>query len=105
MVHARAGNAEAALEVVRHLVGRLEGGRGPVVVPPLAVALVFSQLDDAASYFDWMERAFQARDGWLVMLESDPSYDRHRNDPRHRELARRVGVTRRSPEVRPSSEA
>ena len=92
MVHARAGNMEAALEVVRHLEGRLESGDGPFFVPPLSIALVYSQLDDADGYFEWMERSFQARDGWLVMLQADPSYDRHRQDPRHGELARRVGV-------------
>jgi tetratricopeptide (TPR) repeat protein len=92
MVEAAAGRGEAALAIVRGLIERHERPTGPFVVPPLAVALVFSQLDDPNSYFEWMERALQARDGWLVMLESDPSYDRHRSDSRHAGLVERVGI-------------
>jgi serine/threonine-protein kinase len=92
MVEAAAGRAEAALQIVRGLVQRLEHPAGPFFVPPLAIALVFSQLDDPDPYFEWMERALDARDGWMVMLQSDHSYDRHRSDPRHAGLVERVGI-------------
>jgi serine/threonine-protein kinase len=92
MVEAAAGREEAALEVARSLIERHEHPTGPFFVPPLAIALVFSQLDDPDSYFEWMERALDARDGWMVMLQSDPSYDRHRSDPRHAGLVARVGI-------------
>jgi len=95
MVEARAGRASAALEVVRQLVEEHADPSGPFFVPPLAIALVFSQLDDPEPYFEWMERAVEARDGWLVMLESDHSYDRHRNDLRHSKLVARVGTPER----------
>jgi eukaryotic-like serine/threonine-protein kinase len=91
MVAARAGRVADAEEVVRELVERHDRGSGPFVVPPLAVALVYSQLEQPDSYFEWMSRALQARDGWLVMLGSDPSY-RHLDDPRHAELVQRVGI-------------
>jgi hypothetical protein len=47
-----------------------------------------------------MERAAEARDGWLVMLRSDPSY-RHQDDPRHAALAERVGIPSGSADVKP----
>jgi tetratricopeptide (TPR) repeat protein len=92
MVEAAAGRRDAALQIVGSLVERHEHPAGPFFVPPLAIALVFSQLDDPESYFEWMERALEARDGWMVMLESDHSYDRHRSDPRHAGLVERVGI-------------
>jgi serine/threonine-protein kinase len=99
MVAARAGRTDEALEVVRELVERRESGSGPFVVPPLAIALVFSQLEDPDAYFEWMERAAEARDGWLVMLRSDPSY-RHQDDPRHAALAERVRIPSGSADVK-----
>jgi serine/threonine-protein kinase len=91
MVEARAGRADSALEVVRELVQRRESGSGPFVVPPLAIALVYTQLDDTDLYFEWMAHAVEARDGWLVMLRCDPSF-RHLDDPRHAALVERVGL-------------
>jgi serine/threonine-protein kinase len=92
MVEAAAGRRDAALQIVHGLIERHQRQAGPFFVPPLAIALVFSQLDDPDSYFEWMERALEARDGWMVMLESDHSYDRHRSDPRHAGLVERVGI-------------
>jgi hypothetical protein len=72
-------------------VQRRESGSGPFVVPPLAIALVYTQLDDTDLYFEWMAHAVEARDGWLVMLRCDPSF-RHLDDPRHAALVERVGL-------------
>jgi tetratricopeptide (TPR) repeat protein len=95
MLEAAAGNEGAALDVVRDLSERYERPTPPFFVPPLAIALVYSQLDAREPYFEWMERALEARDGWLAMLDSDPSYSRHRDDPRHGALMVRVGIPER----------
>jgi tetratricopeptide (TPR) repeat protein len=102
MLAAAAGDESAALGVVQDLRERYERPTPPFFVPPLAIALVYSQLDAREPYFEWMERALEARDGWLTMLDSDPSYGRHRDDPRHAALVARVGIPEQR-ETKPAS--
>jgi Flp pilus assembly protein TadD len=92
MLHAAAGHVDAARAVVQEMITRHETSTTPPFVPPLAIALVFGQLKDANAYFDWMERSLEARDGWLVMMRVDPSFDALQDDPRHVELVRRIGI-------------
>ena len=96
MLHGAAGRAEAGLQVVAELTERYHAAAAPPFVPPLAIALVLGQLDDSEAYFEWLERAFEARDPWLVMLNVDPSYHRYRHDRRHFELVERIGIPDRS---------
>ncbi len=92
MLHAAAGRVDAARAVVQEMITRHETSTTPPFVPPLAIALVFGQLKDANAYFDWMERSLEARDGWLVMMRVDPSFDALQDDPRHVELVKRIGI-------------
>lgn len=96
MLHGAAGRKEAALQVVADLTRRYEEAAGPLYVPPLAIALVHGQMEDGDPYFEWLERAFETRDPWLVMLNVDPSYQRFRHDRRHYEIVERIGIPDRS---------
>ena len=97
MLHAAAGRVDDARAVVEELIERHTNATAPPLVPPLAIALVLGQLEDADAYFKWMERSFEARDGWLVMLRADPSFVRHSDDPRYSDLVERVGIPERTP--------
>jgi serine/threonine protein kinase/tetratricopeptide (TPR) repeat protein len=92
MLHAAAGRVEAARAVARELITRQQTSMAPPFVPPLAIALVFAQLNDRDAEFEWMERAMEARDGWLVMTRADPSFDPVRDDPRLADIIRRIGI-------------
>ena len=42
--------------------------------------------------FAYLERAYGARDFYLIFLNADPAFDSLRADPRFAELVRRVGI-------------
>ena len=62
-------------------------------VPPYALALVHSGLGDTDAAFEWLERAYAARDVHLMFLTVDVKWDRYRADPRFGELLARCGFT------------
>jgi hypothetical protein len=41
---------------------------------------------------EWLGRACEERDAWLIWLKVDPVLDRLRADPRFTDLVRRVGL-------------
>lgn len=55
------------------------------------IALVYAGLRDNDQAFEWLDRAFQARDKGLTYLLVDPCLDPLRSDPRFAPLLQRVG--------------
>jgi DNA-binding winged helix-turn-helix (wHTH) protein/TolB-like protein/Flp pilus assembly protein TadD len=84
---AKAGSTSEARDVLRTL-DRLAGEQ---YVPPYAMALVQAGLDEPDAVFDWLERAYEARDVHLVFLTVDPKWDPYRADPRFHSLLQRCG--------------
>jgi tetratricopeptide (TPR) repeat protein len=62
-------------------------------VPPYAMALVYAGLGQPDPVFDWLDRAYVARDVHLVRL-ADPKWDPFRDDPRFRALVERCDLMR-----------
>ena len=62
-------------------------------VPPYAMALVYAGLGQPDPVFDWLDRAYVARDVHLVRL-ADPKWDDFREDPRFRRLVERCNFMR-----------
>ncbi|MBA2602616.1 MAG: winged helix-turn-helix domain-containing protein [Acidobacteria bacterium] len=60
-------------------------------VPPYASALVHAGLGNSTAAFEWLDRAFTARDVNLIFLPSDPKWDPYREDQRFRSLLQRCG--------------
>ncbi len=59
-------------------------------------ALVYAGLGDNDSAFDWLEKAFQDREGRMTYLKVDPLMDELRTDRRFEDLIRRVGLETKS---------
>ncbi len=57
-----------------------------------AIASVYARLGDKQETLNWLERAFRARDPYLVYLKTDPPFDKFRSDPQVIDLTRRVGL-------------
>ncbi|HEX5110330.1 MAG TPA: winged helix-turn-helix domain-containing protein [Vicinamibacterales bacterium] len=87
---AKSGRASQAREVLRHLDARSRER----YVPPYASALVYAGLGERAAVFDWLNKAYAARDVHLIFLPVDPKWDPYRNDPRFREILSRCGFDR-----------
>ena len=77
----------------RDLLGALEMASRQRYVPPYALALVHAGLGDADATFEWLNRAYAARDVHLMFLTVDVKWDRYRSDPRFGELLARCGFT------------
>jgi hypothetical protein len=62
------------------------------------MALVYAGLGQRDSAFEWLDRAYAARDVHLVFL-ADPKWDPFREDPRFRALVERCDFMRRAKTV------
>ena len=81
----------------RDLLGALEMASRQRYVPPYALALVHAGLGDANATFEWLDRAYAARDVHLMFLTVDVKWDRYRADPRFGDLLSRCGFTTTGP--------
>lgn len=59
-------------------------------VGPADMATTYAALGETELAYEWLERAAQVGDPGLMAMRSDPVWDDYRDDPRFRELARRI---------------
>jgi hypothetical protein len=85
---ASAGQAERA----RALLVELLAAHPARHVAAYSVALVWCALGEHDRAFEWMGRAVEERDHWLVFLDVEPRFDPLRADPRFAALRASVGV-------------
>ena len=55
------------------------------------VAEFYGRLGEKDAMFEWLGKAYEARDGGLTFLNADPQWDPWRSDPRFDDLLRRIG--------------
>ena len=87
---ARAGRRREALAKLDEL-RRIAKPRDPA---PFRIAMVHIGLGDTDRAFEWLEKAFDARDWQLAMLNVEPAFDGLRSDSRFAALVERVGLPR-----------
>jgi TolB-like protein/Flp pilus assembly protein TadD len=84
---AKLGRVDEARDVLR----TLEAVSRDRYVPPHAMALVHAGLGERDAVFEWLDRAYEARDVHLIFLPVDPRWDACRADPRFGALLARCG--------------
>jgi serine/threonine protein kinase/tetratricopeptide (TPR) repeat protein len=82
------GHRDGALGIVRSLVAESKQH----YIGPEAIAAVYVALGDRDRAFEWLEKAYQARSAYMVLLRSDRRWDSVRADPRFAVLLKKVGV-------------
>lgn len=87
-VAARSGDRATALRIVNQFSGQAQR-----VGSCYPVALVYMGLGNSEDAYLWLGRAFQQREGSLILLRVDPDWNEARSDPRFVELLQRVGYT------------
>ena len=87
---ARTGRTAAAQEMLN----TLENTGRTRYVPPFAMALIEAGLGERDPLFDYLEKAYDARDVHLMYLPVDVKWDPYRSDPRFVDLLTRCGFTR-----------
>lgn len=64
-------------------------------VPPYNFALIHFGLNDREKVFEWLERAYEARDVLLsAFINSEPFWDRLRDEKRFRSLLKRMNLSK-----------
>jgi tetratricopeptide (TPR) repeat protein len=66
-------------------------------VGPLTVAEYYAQAGETDLAFDWLERAYRQREGFIVHVTFSPLYDPLRSDARFAGLMRRLGLPGQKP--------
>ena len=90
---ARAGNPDAA----RALLAELDQRAADSYVSSMWRALVHLGLRNLEEVFRWLDRAFEERDGSLILVTSAIEFDPVRGDPRFQALLRRMGLGHLTP--------
>jgi tetratricopeptide (TPR) repeat protein len=86
---ARLGNRERAQELLQQLRRRAQ----TEYIPPFALAMASFGLGDETSAYEHLRDAYEQRSPNIVLiLLTDPQFDRYRSDPRFVALAQRYGV-------------
>ncbi len=85
---AMSGKKDEATKILKDLKKRLKRG----YVPSFNLAILYMGLDEKASAFEWLEKAYQERSSWLVSLKVEPILDGLRSDPRFTALLEKVGL-------------
>lgn len=61
-------------------------------VSPYFIALVYVGLREDDQAFAWLQKAYEERHPYLILMNVEPVFDRLRPDPRFADLVRRVGL-------------
>ena len=87
--YGRSGNRERAKEHLNELTARASKGH----VSPMWFALIHLGLSEHEGLFQWLNRAFEERDGSLVLITAAVEFDPVREDRRFKSLLDRMGVS------------
>ncbi|HJZ13354.1 MAG TPA: tetratricopeptide repeat protein, partial [Acidobacteriota bacterium] len=84
---ARSGRRTEALQMIQ----KLQETSKKRYVPPYNIAIIYVGLGDWDQAMEWLNRAYEERDGWLVFIKQEMVLRPLRSDPRFQDLLRRVG--------------
>jgi serine/threonine-protein kinase len=84
--YAVAGKSTEARGVLKELHDRAE----QQYVPPVGFALVHAGLGENDEAIDWLEKAYEDRNGWMAYLNVNPLLDSLRGEPRFQDLLERM---------------
>jgi TolB-like protein/DNA-binding winged helix-turn-helix (wHTH) protein/Flp pilus assembly protein TadD len=87
---ARAGRQREA----RTMLDELQDLSKPRPAAPVRLALIHIALGETDRAFEWLEKAIEARDWQMVLLNVEPAFDPLRSDQRFATFVERVGLPR-----------
>jgi serine/threonine protein kinase len=56
------------------------------------MALIYAALNQKDQAFEWLERAYEERNLWIVNIKVDPIFDSIRSDPRYKALLKKMNL-------------
>jgi serine/threonine-protein kinase len=62
------------------------------IVSPFWVASWYAELRETDKVFEWLDKAYEKPDGWLLYLKVSSSFDYLRSDPRYKAMLKKIGL-------------
>lgn len=91
--------AEAVMSIIYALLGRTQEAEAvlqrflsQMTATPPFVAFLYSALGREAETFEWLDRAFEAREHWMYSIQGQVVFKRYWDHPQFKELVRRMGL-------------
>jgi TolB-like protein/tetratricopeptide (TPR) repeat protein len=78
-------------EEARRILGDLERRAKTEFIWPLGLALIHAHLGEESIALDYLEKAYEERVGWMLMITREPALDVLRASPRFQTLAKKIG--------------
>jgi tetratricopeptide (TPR) repeat protein len=88
LAFARAGRTGTAQDLLKELQDRAQNS----YVLPSSFALIYFGIGDIDNGFDWLEKAVDEHDDWVVFIHADSSFDPLRSHTRYRALLRKMNL-------------
>lgn len=86
LLFAMLGEIDKAQEELNKLLEELKHS----YVSPSHIASIYAALDDRERAFEWLEKTFDIKDQWLVLMRDDPRFINLRGDTRYDYLIQRL---------------
>ncbi|MCI0560933.1 MAG: hypothetical protein MN733_20805, partial [Nitrososphaera sp.] len=61
-------------------------------VSPMLFSYIYLSLGEKDQVFEWLQKAYEVRDSWVIWLKVSEPFDSLRSDPRFKELMRKIGL-------------
>jgi TolB-like protein len=91
-LHAWCAAAAGADAEARAVLGEMHALERTEYVWATGFALAYVHLGESEKAFEYLERAWQDRAGWMIHLGCNPAFDPFRGDPRFDAMVKRTGV-------------
>jgi len=88
----QADAASGMRSVEQWMLNRAKKAAARGYVSDYQLATRYAELGDKEQAFEWLEKAYTNRNPMMVLLNTDPAYDRLRSEPRFGDLLQRIRV-------------
>jgi TolB-like protein/Flp pilus assembly protein TadD len=86
--YARTGRREDAMKLIEELKQTIPQGLDPY----LNIAAIYAGMGDNSAAFQWMDKAYESRSGFLLTLKTYRMFDGFHSDPRFIALEKKIGL-------------
>lgn len=88
IAHMRMGKKKEAQKILEDMIARTKHE----YVSSYHIALLSFNLSENELGFDWLEKAYEEHEDWLLYLKVEPMLDSVRSDPRFTKLLKKIGL-------------
>jgi len=86
--YAKVGNRAEAERIIEQLRARSK----EIYISPYFIAVIYAGLNEKDQTFEWLEKAFEERQPYMILIGAEPVFENVRTDPRFQNLKARIGL-------------